>query len=90
MSHKQASIYLIQFFQFRLCLFKCVLSAHNTLLLGQITISVRPLDLSALMNFCAVHTFQEYKRKLAKVTQVRKELRSRLNGLPGGLYNSSN
>lgn len=34
--------------------------------------------------------FQEYKRKLAKVTQVRKELRSRLNNLPGGLYNSPN
>ncbi len=34
--------------------------------------------------------FQEYKRKLARVTQVRKELRSRLNNLPGGLYNSSN
>ncbi|XP_075872301.1 regulation of nuclear pre-mRNA domain-containing protein 1A-like isoform X1 [Nelusetta ayraudi] len=33
---------------------------------------------------------EEYKRKLAKVTQVRKELRSRLNNLPGGLYNSSN
>lgn len=33
--------------------------------------------------------FQEYKRKLARVTQVRKELRVRLNNLPGGLYNSS-
>ncbi|KAG8005184.1 Regulation of nuclear pre-mRNA domain-containing protein 1A [Nibea albiflora] len=33
---------------------------------------------------------EEYKRKLARVTQVRKELRSRLNNLPGGLYNSSN
>uniref|UniRef100_A0AAZ1XDB5 Regulation of nuclear pre-mRNA domain-containing protein 1A n=1 Tax=Oreochromis aureus TaxID=47969 RepID=A0AAZ1XDB5_OREAU len=32
----------------------------------------------------------EYKRKLARVTQVRKELRSRLNNLPEGLYNSSN
>lgn len=34
--------------------------------------------------------FQEYKRKLAKVTQVRKELRSRLNNLPEGIYNPSN
>lgn len=34
--------------------------------------------------------FQEYKRKLAKVTQVRKELRLRLNNLPEGLYNPSN
>uniref|UniRef100_A0A3Q1AJG0 Regulation of nuclear pre-mRNA domain-containing protein 1A n=1 Tax=Amphiprion ocellaris TaxID=80972 RepID=A0A3Q1AJG0_AMPOC len=33
---------------------------------------------------------EEYKRKLARVTQVRKELRSRLNNLPEGLYNSSN
>ncbi|XP_054620145.1 regulation of nuclear pre-mRNA domain-containing protein 1A-like isoform X1 [Dunckerocampus dactyliophorus] len=32
---------------------------------------------------------EEYKRKLARVTQVRKELRSRLNNLPGGLRNSS-
>ncbi|CAG5891716.1 unnamed protein product [Menidia menidia] len=31
---------------------------------------------------------REYKRKLARVTQVRKELRSRLNNLPDGLYNS--
>lgn len=42
-----------------------------------------------LFCLCCGH-FQEYKRKLAKVTQVRKELRSRLNNLPGGLYNSSN
>lgn len=34
--------------------------------------------------------FQEYKRKLAKVTQVRKELRSRLNNLPEEIYNPSN
>ncbi|XP_054462522.1 regulation of nuclear pre-mRNA domain-containing protein 1A-like [Anoplopoma fimbria] len=33
---------------------------------------------------------EDYKRKLARVTQVRKELRARLNNLPGGLYNSSN
>ncbi|RVE66548.1 hypothetical protein OJAV_G00108230 [Oryzias javanicus] len=33
---------------------------------------------------------EEYKRKLARVTQVRKELRSRLNNLPERLYNSSN
>ncbi|XP_061753112.1 regulation of nuclear pre-mRNA domain-containing protein 1A-like isoform X2 [Nerophis ophidion] len=32
---------------------------------------------------------EEYKRKLARVTQVRKELRSRLNNLPGGLRKSS-
>nr|XP_057903027.1 regulation of nuclear pre-mRNA domain-containing protein 1A-like [Doryrhamphus excisus]XP_057903100.1 regulation of nuclear pre-mRNA domain-containing protein 1A-like [Doryrhamphus excisus] len=32
---------------------------------------------------------EEYKRKLARVTQVRKELRSRLNNLPGGLRHSS-
>ena len=33
--------------------------------------------------------FQEYKRKLTRVTQVRKELRSRLNNLPGRIYSSS-
>ncbi|XP_055368726.1 regulation of nuclear pre-mRNA domain-containing protein 1A-like isoform X1 [Betta splendens] len=32
---------------------------------------------------------EEYKRKLARVTQVRKELRSRLNNLPVDLYNPS-
>ncbi|KAF7211269.1 regulation of nuclear pre-mRNA domain-containing protein 1A [Nothobranchius furzeri] len=32
---------------------------------------------------------EEYKRKLARVSQVRKELRSRLSALSEGLYNSS-
>ncbi|XP_077599469.1 regulation of nuclear pre-mRNA domain-containing protein 1A-like [Stigmatopora nigra] len=35
------------------------------------------------------HKLEEYKRKLARVSQVRKELRSRLNNLPSGLHNSS-
>lgn len=47
-------------------------------------------DLWRLMAVCHCGLFQEYKRKLARVTQVRKELRSRLNNLPEGHYNSSN
>ena len=35
-------------------------------------------------------TPQEYKRKLARVTQVRKELRSRLSNLPGTRWVSTN
>ncbi|KAM9776490.1 regulation of nuclear pre-mRNA domain-containing protein 1A-like [Syngnathus typhle] len=35
------------------------------------------------------HKLEEYKRKLARVSQVRKELRSRLNNLPGGLRDAS-
>ncbi|XP_061677790.1 regulation of nuclear pre-mRNA domain-containing protein 1A-like [Syngnathoides biaculeatus] len=35
------------------------------------------------------HKLEEYKRKLARVSQVRKELRARLNNLPGGLRGAS-
>lgn len=76
----------ISYLHYKLCAQNAAGETYKTTTRQWFCQTTRSLSSDGL--FCCAH-FQEYKVKLAKVTQVRKELRSRLNSLPG-LYNSSN